>query len=218
MKIDQIISLNETTQDFEKVAFGDLKGDAEKDTAWETKVFTSIANFMIKSTPQNKARATGILKDVEVLKSRYPSDLLPNAQLAMRGTQLTSSHYKKYLSAIDDFSNMDQDDLIHVDTIRYAPHSPIQSWTTDRYTAAAFASTGEVYKGIDWNADRPHPAVLIANVDPTFIMSTVITNKIADHLDMEEEYEIIRTSAKPISCKVYVVKSWLSSYMEMQTK
>ena len=215
MEMRNIIKLLESADhDMEKVAFGYLKQHYEKDTEWETKVFRAVRNFISTATPQNKAIADAILKDVHALKSKYPNDFQPNAHTAYRGTQLKAPNYKAFLADYSEekLASMDPHSAIHVADITYNTKSPIQSWTTNEDLAFAFAAAAEGYSGDNWREDQPYPAMLIADVDDTFIMSTTLTNKIAKYNDLDHEDEIIRTSAQPIKCKVYVLVSWLKAY------
>jgi hypothetical protein len=210
-RLRQLAGLNEDEKDFEKVAFGDLKGSDEEDTNFEDKVFNALDNFIQYASPSNKTDADAILKDVHALKAKYPDELVPDAKHAYRGTQLSVDKYKKFLAMYpaEKLETMDQFSFLHVADIMYTPRSPIQSWTTNDYTAMNFAATGETAAGYDWVVDFPFPAVLEARVDTTFIMSTNITNRIADKHNLPHENEIIRTDGSPMSCKVHVIVDWL---------
>jgi hypothetical protein len=210
-RLRQLAGINEDIKDFENVAFGDLKKSDEADTAFEADVFDALDNFIQYADPSNKVIADAILKDVHALKAKYPDELKPNSKYAYRGTQLPSDKYKEFLEMYpaDKLAEMDQFDLIHVADIMYTPRSPIQSWTTNESIAMGFAAMAEVDAGIDWMPLFPFPAVLEANVDTTFIMSTNITNRIAMRNNMGPENEIIRTAGQPISCKVHVIVDWM---------
>jgi hypothetical protein len=206
------------SNDFEKIAFGDLKKSGEADTEFEADVFDALRNFIQMSNPSNKADADAILKDVHVLKAKYPNELVPDSKFAFRGTQLQSAKYREFLEyySSDELANMDQFDLMHVADIMYTPRSPIQSWTTRESIAVQFAAAGDLAAGYKWESQFPYPAVLEAKVDSTFIMSTDITNQIADLNNIAHENEIIRTAGQPISCKVHVTADWLINARKWQ--
>jgi hypothetical protein len=210
-RLRQLAGLNEDEKDFEKVAFGDLKGSDEEDTEWEAEVFTALRDFIQIADPTNKVAADAILKDVHALKSKYPDDLVPDSKYAYRGTQLPMDKYKEFLAMYpDDKLDLNDSNLLHVADLMYTPRSPIQSWTTNEYMAPGFATTGDMYTGWpEWNRAFPFPAVLEARVDSTFIMSTELTNRIAKLTNQEPEHEVIRTAGQPISCKVHVMADWL---------
>ena len=210
-RLRQLAGINEAVKDFEKVAFGDLKKSGEADTEFEADVFFALKHFIQYASPTNKVNADAILKDVHALKAKYPDELVPNSKYAYRGTQLPIDRYKEFLEMYpaDKLVEMDQFDIIHVADLMYTPRSPIQSWSTNDYIPMSFAATGEADAGYDWMSRSPFPAVLEANVDSTFIMSTDITNQIADYNNMGHENEIIRTAGQPISCKVHVIVDWM---------
>jgi hypothetical protein len=218
MKINQITSLYEAAKDMEDVAFGDMKKNDEKDTAWEASVYQALYNFIHDADPSNKASADRILKDVHALKAKYPKELMPNATSAMRGTQLSKERYASILSSVDwdKVNKMGRYDVCHVDNISYTPRSPIQSWTTSKAVAYSFAAIAEADSDGTFRRDRPFPAVMYAPVDNTFIMSTAITNQIAYLNGIEAEDEIVRTSASPITCKLYVLAHWLTEAQARQ--
>jgi hypothetical protein len=217
MKIKQLLQLHEDVKDMENIAFGDLQQADEKDTAWEAKVFHALQQFVSGATPENKISADAILKDVHALKAKYPKELMPDSTRAYRGTQLTKSHYEKFLSTVDpDLIDIESgyDETIYVGDMMYSPQSPIQSWTTREAIADRFA-TGRFYLGSDWQDDRPYPAIIKAAVDDSFVISAHITNKIAKYNNIDHEHEIIRTSGTPIKCKIYVLASWLHHVREL---
>jgi hypothetical protein len=212
-RLRQLAGINEAIDDFEKVAFGDLKKSDEADTEFEAAVFYALGEFIQMADPSNKAAADEILKDVHALKAKYPDELIPDSKFAFRGTQLPPDKYREFLEyySDDDLANMEQFDLMHVADIMYTPRSPIQSWTTRESTAVHFAAAGDSGAGYKWESQFPYPAVLEARVDSTFIMSPDITNRIADRWRIAQEHEIIRTAGQPISCKVHVTANWLIS-------
>lgn len=218
MKINQIIKLREDHKDMETVAFGDMKHNDEADTEWEQAVFQALYDFVGDANPSNKVAADQILKDVHAIKSQYPADLLPEANTAYRGTQLPKERYASILASVDwaKVNSMGDYDAYKVSEFSYSPRSPIQSWTTNEEVAFHFAATGQAHTDDRWSTFFPFPAVLVVDVDHTFIMSTAITNHIASMNDIAPEWEIIRTSAQPIQCKLYVLAHWLTEAQARQ--
>jgi hypothetical protein len=207
------------TKDFEKVAFGDLRQSDEEDTEWENQVYMALRRFINSSTPVNKSTAERILQDVHALKNKYPNELVPDASVAYRGTQLSLDEYMDIIDiiGIDKINAKPDDYVFDIGERMYTPQSPIQSWTTNSRFAFSFAASGGIEEGPGWNQHFPFPAVMQANVDPTFIMSTDITNLVAVQSHGVGEDEIIRTASSPIKCQYRITARWLWQVNEENT-
>jgi hypothetical protein len=215
-RLRKLAGLNEaiTTDDIEKIMFGNLKREPEGDTEVEYDLYTDIENFIKKSTPANKAKASDSLNSLKGLKSDYPQDLMPNAKVAYRGTQFTQDDYAALIDKID-FDNFDKVPNWIKMPFTYKPRSQIQSWTTSKTIAIMFACKGTDYEfnpgeppRSQWWSRTPYPAVIQVAVDESFILSTKLSSKIASELHGVNEKEIIRIDPSPLQGSALIHKDW----------
>lgn len=199
--------------DMEEIAFGDLKGSDEIDTEWEDLVYYELMQFIQNANPGNKASAHEVIVDLHKVKGKYPDDLVPNADIAYRGTQLTPAMYKQIIESNPTFE--------HGWTsipYTYSPRSSIQSWTTRQEVAIGFATIGR-YDGdfqtsvTSYTEQYPCPAIIKVAVDNDFILSTEITNMMSADKHTVSEFETIRTSGSPIQGKLLIHKFWFERFI-----
>jgi hypothetical protein len=221
-RLQKLAGLNEsvTQDDIENVMFGDLKGNQERDTPTEEELFVAIKRFISSATPRSKGVAVNSLNDLQHLKSQYPDDLIPDAKVVYRGTQLKQSEYESLLGKIDPKNSPEWIEI----PFQYMPKSNIQSWTTSKTIAIEFAVTGDstpliLQKGPpenDWSDSYPFPAVIQVNVDDSFILSTKLTGKIAQKHIGKDEKEIVRIKQTAIQGTALIHFDWLQSYANMR--
>jgi hypothetical protein len=211
---------NIARDDIEDVMFGNLKKNRERDTDIEHQLFLDIKNFIASATPSSKGTAVSSLSDLRHLKSQYPDDLTPNANVVFRGTQFKQSVYDSLLEKIDLNKSLKWITL----PFNYAPRSNIQSWTTSKKMAGKFACQGQAHDVDDhhapmskyWISSEPFPAIIEARVDESFILSTKLTSKIAMAMHGHNEREIIRIDQSPIQAKALIHIDWLRSAANMR--
>lgn len=220
MKINQIIeavSKDKALQDIEKVFFGNLKKSKEQDTEVEDVLYAAVRNFIENPYIENKRNALHALRYLHDLKPYYPNDLIPKAKIAYRGTQVKEAHYLKaangeHISRTNKGTDVDKlKEWLELETM-YNPMSEIQSWTTDKSIAIGFATKNHLTGSYQGN--YPYPAVMMADVDDSFILTAKLTNLISRVLHAGDEHEIIRVSEKPIKVKMLIKKSWYAFAME----
>ena len=191
-----------TTDDFEKVFFGNLKRNPEKDTKVEKNVYQIIRTFIKSSEPLVKDRAYKMLKNLSTLKNAYPDDLIPKAKYVYRGTRSKNDRIIKIIHQpnlmekivkIEDHPSEGYHSFFIKFNDIYTPKSPIQSWTTD------------INVGLKFMRYKLEGILLKAKVDDDFILTAEITNLITSDItekDISPESEIIRISQKPIEVEI----------------
>jgi hypothetical protein len=206
----RLITLIESFQsnDFEKIAFGNLKGAAEPDTDFEHAVYDALENYIVDNM------GSDLLPFVEKLKQlqkQYPDDLIPDAEVVYRGTQLSENMYT-WLA--EQYDNLNDGDYTMLGIRDIDPTNKIEAWTTQFDVAVGFALEG-------WNAgdarnvwlpQLPRPIIYKAKVDSSFLLNTDLTNRFFTGATIPE-YEIIRAATTPIKAEIIVAKSWVGKYI-----
>lgn len=201
--INEDISRPITTDDIEKVFFGDLKNAGEKDTEVENEIYAALDEFIdgLEMT-EAKPKLLKILKNLHRLKPKYPDDLIPKAKVVYRGTSASEQIYKSLILAKDDI----RADGEYNYSFMYHPRSEIQSWSTSKRVAKIFAELNAF--GV-----TETPAIMTTAVDDHFILTAALTNMIRrkslGHVVSGDEHEIIRISKEPMKTKLTVSGKWL---------
>ena len=187
--------LNEFTDEFEYVLFGDMKGDEESDTNIERETFVNIRNFISSPGPHSRSDVYVALERLKKYKDIYPDDLKPDARVAYRGTSIEKSKLRKLCNNYRHSYTYEDEAEYHQIPFKYKPQSMVQSWTTKIEVARKFMNenNGKI------------PIIVMARVDDDFILSSSLTNDITQTIfGYNEEYEIIRVSKKPIKATLLV--------------
>ena len=219
---DIILEKSLTTADFEKIFFGDLKKAFETDTDVESEVYHSIADYIESNTDSNKDSLQKTLHQLRNVARKYPADLLPNSPVAYRGINATKELYQKVHELF--VENPLDDEWIVIDgNFSYTPYKEIQSWTTTREIAAAFAASSDetIDRDLSIHEYDPedgndYPIIIKANVDDSFILNAKLTNLIAHDILDKKEYEIIRITRDPIDAKFIMNRQWLIDACEKE--
>lgn len=191
-----------THDDIEKVLFGNLKRNKERDTQTEMLLFRTIRSFINDPKPDIKRKTATALTMLNALKKHYPNDLIPKAKVVYRGTKVNYNTYEK-LKLDPTLSRRKWVTLLHT----YQPMSKIQSWSTKKKIAEFFAEKIS-------SSPNDFPAILMVIVDDSFIMTSKLMNLIANATSIGSEYEILRLGNKPIRVAIQVKKEWLHDYTQ----
>tara|TARA_R110000851_G_scaffold8408_4_gene32339 strand:- start:1184 stop:1846 length:663 start_codon:yes stop_codon:yes gene_type:complete len=195
------------SNDFEKIAFGNLKGAEEVDTDFEHAVYDALETYIIDNM------GSDLLPFVEKLKQlqkQYPEDLIPNAKVVYRGAQMTDTMYT-WLAG--EYDNLSDGEFTMIGIRDVTPYTNIQAWTTQFDIAMGFALESW-YSGSagKWSRALPRPVIYKANVDSSFLLNTGLTNRFFSSGD-QPEYEILRVATNSIKAEVIVAKDWVRQYI-----
>ena len=203
MRLYEFNAAAKAKSDFEKVLFGDLKNDPEKDTDIEYKIYMAISNFIKFPDQEAKGNALKALKYLKHFKDIFPDDLVPDSRTVYRGTSITMNMFVKNINSIK--INKESEVLEFTFDYYYKAKAPIQSWTT-------ISAIGGTFRGKE-SEETMHvniPVVLVAEADDSFILNSKLTNRISKQYHNYSEHEIIRISKNPIKCKILIGNSSLA--------
>lgn len=177
---------------FKRVLFGEFR-NKESDTQKESKIFDKIVSF-IQDNSHSKT-VVDAFKELEGCKEFYKEELVPNAKVIYRGSQLSRAAAKK-LKIIGKKSSY------YIAETTYKPHKEIQSWTASFKVAKSF-------KGEYGPKGGRNTIQVIYEMDITkrdFIMNSKFMNKIASDSNVHSEDEIVRINKSPVKVIVYIHK------------
>lgn len=215
-RLKHLAGLNEevTPDDIQKVFFGDLKGSPEKDTEKESKLFNSVEDYIDQATPGNRVKAEKIISDLMSLKQYYPADLVPNAKVVYRGLNLSDDKKNLYVDVLkDNIKNLRYNRWYKLTDFQYTPMTNIESWSTKRNVAAAFAANrNEDPDSFDYR--EGYPVIMMTTVDDSFVMSSKLTNMMSYRNFQSKEFEILRVSNSSKPCTLLVYGDWLLGWYQ----
>ena len=115
MRLYEFDAKKQAEEDFEKVLFGDLKKDSEKDTAFEYKIFMSVYNFIRDANNITKEKALKSLMYLDKFKEIFPDDLIPKSRTVYRGTNISIDA----LMSLFDNAKINKKGVVELDSFTY---------------------------------------------------------------------------------------------------
>lgn len=193
-------------QKFGKVLFGDVLG-GEKDTPYEKALSNKLRIFFgLHGQFSERDKLVDAFRELKKCTGHFPKELSPNTGIIYRGVRRTATDLIK----VKDWKYVDQTKEMIVGTVKYESRYPIQSWTTNSMIAWGFASSGVVAKKFQQGEKVEggyYPCVFMGVVnknDLLFSSDFIERFKAKAGLGIRNEFEIVRISNEPFTCKVMV--------------
>ena len=203
---EHLLSEDVCLKKFGNSLFGDVFG-GEHDTEYEKKLVDRMKIFFGQSGQFiDRDKLVYAFRVLKKCTNHFPKELSSSTGIIYRGVRRTS----KDLISIHDWKYTDSTKEIMAGTVKYESRYPIQSWTTNSVVAWGFASNKIVstkfQKGEKFVGGHI-PTVFMGVVDKKdllFSSDFIHRFKQKTGLEIRNEYEVVRISNQPFTCKILV--------------
>jgi len=194
-------------QKFGKVLFGDIFG-GEKDTGYEKALANKMRVFFgLHGQFSERDKLVDAFRELKKCTGHFPKELSPSTGIIYRGVRRTATD----LIRVKDWKYSDQTRKVMIGTVKYESRYPIQSWTTNSMVAWGFASTRKTAKQFqqgDFVEGGYYPCVFMGVVNKNdLLFSSDFLSRFKHKAGLgilRNEYEVVRISNEPFTCKIMV--------------